>query len=42
MAAVGPDMLRLAGRVGREIRKKVPFWRWLFGALNPVSWMWSR
>jgi transglutaminase-like putative cysteine protease len=32
----------LASRVGREVRKSLPWWRWVLGALNPVSWLWSR
>lgn len=32
----------LASRVATEVRQQVPWWRWLLGALNPVSWLWSR
>lgn len=32
----------LAARVGAEVRRSVPIWRWILGVLNPVSWMWSR
>ena len=28
--------------VARQVRVRVPWWRWLLGALNPISWMWSR
>ncbi len=37
--AVLPD---LAVGVGREVRRRVPRWRWLLGVLNPISWWWSR
>jgi transglutaminase-like putative cysteine protease len=36
--ALGP----LASGVAREVRTQVPWWRWLLGLLNPVSWLWSR
>jgi hypothetical protein len=32
----------LTRSVGREVRGHVPWWRWLLGALNPISWLWSR
>jgi hypothetical protein len=32
----------LTRSVAREVRKRVPWWRWLVGALNPISWLWSR
>ena len=32
----------LASGVGREVRDRVPRWRWVLGLLNPVSWLWSR
>ncbi len=32
----------LAAGVASEVRSKVPWWRWLLGAVNPVSWLWSR
>ncbi|MFO0727131.1 MAG: transglutaminase-like domain-containing protein [Myxococcota bacterium] len=32
----------LAASVGREARTKIPWWRWLLGILNPVSWLFSR
>lgn len=32
----------LAAKVGAEVRRTVPIWRWILGLLNPVSWMWSR
>jgi protein-glutamine gamma-glutamyltransferase len=36
------DLPRLTIGVGKEVRKSVPVWRWVLGALNPVSWLWSR
>src|SRR5262249_24828983 len=39
------DGAKLAGlslAVGREVRRGVPWWRWILGAINPVSWLWSR
>ncbi len=41
-AAQGTALGALARRVGRELRRAVPIWRWILGLLNPVSWMWSR
>jgi hypothetical protein len=38
----GKSLAELSSRVGSEVRKRVPFWRWLIGLLNPVSWLWSR
>lgn len=38
----GKSLAQLSGRVGSEIRKKVPLWRWAIGLLNPISWLWSR
>jgi transglutaminase-like putative cysteine protease len=32
----------LATALGREVRARVPRWRWLLGLLNPINWMWSR
>lgn len=32
----------LASGVASEVRTKVPWWRWLLGLLNPLSWLWSR
>ena len=32
----------LAIGVAHELRKKMPWWRLLLGALNPISWLWSR
>jgi hypothetical protein len=32
----------LARGVAKEVRRAVPWWRWLLGALNPVSWIWSK
>ncbi|MCC7384963.1 MAG: transglutaminase domain-containing protein [Deltaproteobacteria bacterium] len=32
----------LALGVGGELRRRVPWWRWLLGLVNPISWLWSR
>lgn len=32
----------LSARVGSEVRKRVAWWHWILGALNPISWIWSR
>lgn len=36
------DLTSLGDEIGVEVRRGVPAWRWVFGALNPVSWWWSR
>lgn len=36
------ELTTLASVVGKEVRGSVPWWRWILGALNPVSWLWSR
>ncbi|MBI2896064.1 MAG: transglutaminase domain-containing protein [Deltaproteobacteria bacterium] len=33
---------RMPGAVGREVRRRVPAWRWALGLVNPVSWLQSR
>lgn len=38
----GAPLYRLADAVGREVRRATPAWRWILGALNPLSWWWSR
>ncbi len=38
----GAPLARLARAVGGEVRRSTPTWRWLLGALNPISWWWSR
>jgi protein-glutamine gamma-glutamyltransferase len=35
-------LIELTSRVASEVRKGVPWWRWLLGVLNPISWVWSR
>lgn len=32
----------LAASVAKETRGKIPWWRWLLGLLNPISWLFSR
>lgn len=41
-AGQGRSAKALATDVGKEIRQATPWWRWLLGALNPISWWWSR
>lgn len=49
-AALGSKQVRdpavkpveLTSGVAREVRRSVPLWRWILGALNPISWLWSR
>lgn len=41
-AAAGLPLVDLAAATGREVRRAVPAWRWMLGALNPVAWLWSR
>jgi len=36
------DLGGLPGRVARDVRRKVPAWRWALGVANPFSWMASR
>ncbi|MCK6550373.1 transglutaminase-like domain-containing protein [Myxococcota bacterium] len=36
------SLTALARKVGTEARRAVPWWRWLLGLLNPISWWWSR
>lgn len=36
------SLTALARKVGTEARRAVPWWRWLLGVLNPISWLWSR
>jgi transglutaminase-like putative cysteine protease len=36
------ELRRLTRDVSREIRGRVPAWRWLLGALNPVAFFFSR
>ena len=36
------ELVTLASGVAREVRAQVPWWRWVIGAFNPVSWLWSR
>jgi transglutaminase-like putative cysteine protease len=42
LASVDAPLGKLSLRVGSELRRAVPIWRWMLGLLNPVSWMWSR
>jgi hypothetical protein len=37
-----PDLVAMPARVGREVRGKVPSWRWLLGIVHPFSWLGSR
>ena len=34
--------IELRGRIRRELRQNTRLWQRLLGALNPVSWLWSR
>ena len=41
-AGLGRSPRSLSTDVGREVRQSTPWWRWVIGALNPISWWWSR
>jgi hypothetical protein len=36
------DLGALPGQVARQVRRKVPLWRWALGIAHPFSWMGSR
>jgi protein-glutamine gamma-glutamyltransferase len=42
LAAGKKRFVALPSEVAREVRRGVPWWVWVLGALNPVSWFWSR
>jgi hypothetical protein len=37
-----PRLVALAGGVGRELRRALPWWRWALGLVDPLSWLRSR
>lgn len=40
--AQGTSLSSLSWKVGKEVRRSVPWWRWTLGMINPISWWWSR